>query len=556
MDISINDTSTSPNATARNPPLGRHPRQLPLARPAVFVARITPAGNVAWLRTVPSAGSDSVSAILLHADHVFVVGTSTAAISGANRTTAEGTPSVFVAKMTMLGRDAWGKPLMFGSGGVDSVSAVAVDSTRYFPHLYVSGSVGGQAFPTAKRDELDAHAQDGGGADEVITTARAEGNESAVDVQVEMGEEWRQRRRSRLRGVESDLFVAKIDPRSGNLEAAVQLPLDGDNSADALALHDGVVYAAVNSYDAARFDPTGSTALYAFRADDLAYHAVHLPAAYNRPGEYVQSMAGDRAGNLYLAGFALRGHQMEDGKFVLRKYVAGDGVVEWEKTLGNHTKVEPRLSVAVGRTSGNVFVSGHTAGVYQNHDGHGGELLCLPLTVFSPDGRKLMSWDRTSPYPAGYEEISALTLDKDENVVYAGKWLDPSDELYDATVGSFGASSYTARVANDGASAPVSISSTAGGMATSTIGLICLAVGFAIVLIGAATTMGRAKMLGDKGLVYGAADDSVGDDMDGTLDYMDARTVLASQPGSDDVRLMLSSGSRIQMQAGGSSAPV
>lgn len=495
-----------------------------------------------------------MSAILLHVGHVFVVGTSTASISGTNRTTAEGTPSVFVAKITKSGTAAWKKPLMFGSGGVDTVSAVAVDSTRYFPHLYVSGSVGGQAFPTAKRDDLDAHAQDGGGTDAVITTVRAKGNESTVDVQAEIAKEARRRRGSRPRGVESDLFVAKIDPRSGKLEAAVQLPLDRDNSADALAVHDGVVYAGVNSFDAAPFDPTGSVALYAFRADDLAYHAVHLPAAYNRPGEYVQSMAADGGGNVYLAGFALRGHRMEDGKFVLRKYAAGDGVVEWEKTLGNHTKVEPRLSIAVGRSSGNVFVAGHTAGLYQNQDGHGGELLRLPLTMFSPDGRELMSWDRTSPFPVGYEEISALALDKDENVVYAGKWLNPSDELYDATIGSFGASSFTARTANDGASAPAPVSSTS-GIATSTIGLICLAVGFAIVLVGAATSMGRTKMLGEKGLVYGAAGASVGDDTDDALDHMDAPSVGASQPGSDDVRLMFMGGPREQMQAGGSSGP-
>lgn len=474
------------------------------------------------------------------------------------RTTAPGKPSVFVAKVTLDGRYAWKAPLVFGSGGHDAVSTLVLDTTTPRPQLFVAGSVGGNAFPVAQRNVPDVTAVGQANSD----TGGSSGADGSYSEGVHAMAQFHAMRMVEGRK-DLDLFIAKVDVRSGALEA-VQLPLERDNSAEAVAVHGDRVFVAVNSYVAAPFDPEGTSALYEFDARNLKFRAVHLPNESAR-GAFVHTIAADASGGVYLGGFCMRGHRIMDGFYTLKKYASERGVVEWEKVLGNFSKVEPQVSLAIGKRSGNVYVAGHATGLYRSEDDAELELIRLPVTVFSAQGREVVSWERTSPFPEGYEEIAQIVLDEDENVVYTGRWLNPEDGMYDATVGSFGAGIFAARAIESDADVGVQNSKVEGRDVTAlTIGSVLLAVGVALVVVGFAVFVWnrgeRKHVENDAG--YGSNDGSDVERADESLDKMDMRSSLRVGFGgprdSDGVRMMtMGSEMRgISRSAGGSSGPV
>lgn len=359
-----------------------------------------------------------------------------------------------------------------------------------------------------------------------------------------------------------DLFVARVDVVSGALEA-VQLPLERDNSADAVAVYGDKVFVAVNSYVAAPFDPEGTSALFEFGARDLKFRAVHLPNEGSR-GVFVHDIAVDAEGGLYLGGFCLRGHHMVDGFYTLKKYASKRGVVEWEKELGNFSKVEPRMSLTVGKRSGNVYVAGHATGLYKSEDDGGLELIRLPVTVFSTQGREVVSWERTSSFPQGFEEIAQIAVDDDENVVYTGRWLNPANGMYDATVGSFGAGSFTAKAIESDIDVGIGNGKAEGeGTTASMIGLTLLAGGVALVVVGFAMSMGgKGQKREERGNGYGSSEESDVEAGDDSLDRIDMRSSLRVGFGgprdTDGVRMMMMGNAMrsANPNVGGSSGPV
>lgn len=474
------------------------------------------------------------------------------------RTTAPGKPSVFIAKLTLDGRYAWKAPLVFGSAGHDAVSTLALDAATSRAQLFVAGSVGGDAFPVAQRAVPDVTAveQTNGYA---VGSGGVNGNNSeGVHAMAQFHAIRMAKGRKDL-----DLFVAKVDVKSGALEA-VQLPLERDNSADAVAVYGDRVFVVVNSYVAAPFDPDGNSGLFEFDARNLTFRAVHLPNESAR-GVFVHSIAVDVNGGLYLGGFCMRGHTMADGFYTLRKYGSERGVVEWEKVIGNFSKVEPQVSLAVGKRSGNVYVVGHATGLYRNEDDAELELVRLPVTVFSAQGREVVSWERTSSFPDGYEEIAHLVLDENENILYTGRWLNPGEGMYDATVGSFGAGLFAARAIESDADVGVE-NNRIGNRNTiaSTIGLVFLAAGVALVVVGFAVLVsnreGRKRK--ESGAGYGSNDESDVERADDSLDRLDLRSSLRVGFGgprdSDGVRMMMVGNEMrdVDRNAGGSSEPV
>lgn len=493
---------------------------LQLDKTDMFVAKINSTGDTEWIKRIGTSSMDTISSIVYRHGAVFVAGRTYGTFVDTEGNQPLKTSNLLVMKLLQDGTMSWTQPVELGSGGDDGVQALSFDQSQRSPYLFMCGYVGGSLFSHAKqtnatgsavrfahtvsrRQAWRASSTTGSGTERIGLGVRASrvgpGNEKANSSLRHLPAE--------LEDI-SDMFVAKINPLDGKVEMGVQISLDRANSADAIVAYEGNVYVSVNSYSKARFDSDASTVLYIFRAEDLSYRAVHTPVSYNSRGAIAMSMSVGNTGHVYIGGFSLPHAEMSSGHFVVRKFNSKDSSYEWEKTLGQQTEVEPRLSLALSPVSGNLFVCGYSHGLFTQNDSQE-SLIRLPLTIFSPDGSEVMTWDRTAPYPLGYEEITSIALDHNENLMYAGKWLNPSTKVYDMLVGSFGAQSFTRRAASDTVAVQAALgsenkngdgssgsrsSSMPVGLGAMTVGLICVAAAVSLMVVVAALAVVRTKV--------------------------------------------------------------
>lgn len=92
-------------------------------------------GNVLWTRMIGTSGDDTVNAVSLTSDALYVAGHTDAAFSGFTNT---GYDDAFVQKYSLDGTLVWTR--QFGSGKPDYASAITADSTG----VYVAGSTAGR----------------------------------------------------------------------------------------------------------------------------------------------------------------------------------------------------------------------------------------------------------------------------------------------------------------------------------------------------------------------------------------------------------------------------
>jgi hypothetical protein len=454
----------------------------------VFVAKFTADGETAWVRRFGSDRADKVTSMAYRHGVVYVGGSTFGSADA--KDTPEGTSDLFAMAFKEDGRPEWSHPLQIGSGGNDSIQAIALNAdagrgATVCPYLYVAGRVGGDLFRRAEqmmKSEDDCACQTGSSAAAAGTTTRSSsggvankttnpGRGLRVDLPAPEGaktpppEELTD---------SSDMFVAKIT-LDGTIVDAVQLPLQFDNSADAVTAMGGKLYVSVNSYGGDPFDPSGSSSLVVMCAEDLSYRTVYADRNFSHAGDYMQSMAMDSTGNVFLAGVTAT----ESGPgvhYLVRKYSAAKKQYAWETRVGtSQGPMRPaRVNIAVGRVTNQLFVAGHERGFYtaerdeaederagddfarliaERELSPGDETAALPqrglirtgLTVLSSRfGEEVSSWDKLVPFPIEYEDMQSVALDEQENLVFTGRRLNGQSHEWDACVGSFGSQDFSA----------------------------------------------------------------------------------------------------------------
>lgn len=338
-----------------------------------------------------------MAAVSVTRNGVFVIGSSDGAV-GKSNVVGNGRSEVFVTRFDPES-GAIGWTVRSGSGGDDEARAVAADEDGT---LYVTGCVRGRLF-------------------------REMGQVGGVS-RVEIGTVDNGRYIGRA---DADFFVMKVAGRSGKLLGGAQLGLDRDNCGEAIALARGSVFVAVNSFVGGPFDAEGDSVVYELEKGALKIMGVY--ATGGPKGEFMQDGAIGGEG-WFLGGFRTRaGRGLDAGEYFVTKFDTQRRAVAWRQMLGVFRGLEPR--VRVGAVGDGVAVSGVVDGVYRREGGDE-QLVCMPLVWLDGEGREMGRWRRASPFLEGLVELTGLQVQRDGDLVYAGRFV--GDGRSEAVVGSFG----------------------------------------------------------------------------------------------------------------------
>lgn len=508
-------------------------------------------GQTTWIRRFGSENNDVVTSIAYRNGLVYVAGSTYGIFD--SKDTPEGTSDAFVMAFREDGESAWPQPLQFGSGGNDSIQSIALDSgTLHGPatcaYIYVAGQVGGNIFRFANqmsqdenqcscRSEPPVTQKVYNSADQSIPWLKSTltGRAAELDYDLSSRPSSLTRDSENVRSNEtrsSDMFLAKLSA-DGTIVDAMQIPLQFDNSADAITSTNGKIYIAVNSFNGKPFDPNGSSALLIVCADDMSYRTVYSEASYSRLGDSVHAMAVDGLGNAYLAGLSLQGESGASDYFV-RKYGGPRKRFVWETQVGSSSgSIRPlKVSIAYGRLTDQLYVAGHGRGfyetqafgkdvrrnatqigldVFEGNDGTPGSagplhgMLRTGLTILSArTGEELITWDKLVPVPSEYEDIQSIALDENENMIFTGRRQSKITSLWDLCLGSFGSHEFSSSSRSSrqydmgeqsGASADLELSKEKMGMRALTIGLVAVAASITLMSLTAVFVMTRTWIM-------------------------------------------------------------
>jgi Beta-propeller repeat len=516
----------------------------------IVLVKLNADGETAWIRRFGSDKNDKVTSIAYRHGFVYVAGSTDGNLD--SKDTPDGTSDLFVIAFTENGDPAWSQPLQLGSGGNDSIEAIALDSSELHspatsPSIYISGHVGGSIFRQAHqktKEEANCSCRSdstGRGLDITTLAEKLASNTSVSQKSFSLDLAAFAKESKKAEGeIEafkenfdgSDMFIAKLSA-DGTVVDAVQIPLQFENSADAITVTGGQIYVAVNSYDKKPFDTQGSSALLVFCGEDMSYRTVYADTSYSHIGDFVQAMTLDAYGNAYLAGFTTTADRKEHSYFV-RKFSGLQKQFLWETQVGisSGSMRPPKVSVAYGPLTDQVYVAGHGRGVFfdeysGNNDANMTQAAAstaddvVPealgrlhprsgvfrtgLTVLSSQrGREILTWDKPVPFPIEYEDMQSITLDALENVVFTGKRLNKVNGLWDLCVGTFGSQEFSS---SSRSGSPIQESGTtevlrasksnkeSAGMGSLIVGLVVIAASITLMSIAAVLVITRTWMM-------------------------------------------------------------
>lgn len=372
------------------------------ASPQLFVARLAPDATLVWW-TAPFNLSSRAAAITLHDRRLFVAAS---AVFPHDRLP----DAVVLALHSATGMPAWQAPRRFGGRGADAVRALLVDPSASPPTLYVAGHVSGRIFD--------------------------DGN-STMDGLVHSAAPVFHRHFPPDRSDTADAFVLSLNVRNGHVVAAVQLPLNHPNSADALALHADSLFVAVNTGDVfslCQGDVESRAAVYEFRTPDLTYSRVRLHAPAHRKGEQFVSLALDGLDALYVGACRQEQHGV---MAELRKFELPSRQGVWYHSLGVLPSFQ-RLCVRLAPYSRNILVSGFVGRELKKRGEQTSTFLELPFWMFDSRGFRVMAWTRGVQVAKRLVGISAFVVGLNDDVSFAGGWKEGEHGLWIPSVGSFG----------------------------------------------------------------------------------------------------------------------
>lgn len=363
-----------------------------------FLAKFNSDGSTEWARRFGSEKMDVVTSIVYNHGKIYVGGSTFG--SADSKYTPDGTGDLMMMAFKEDGTPFWNQPLQTGSGGQDSIEAMAIDSKSsldghiFCSYIYITGRVGGSIFRPAQqmtKDENECSCRGGKPEDQYlqlpvpIMTHPTKDNKSSstltssplpspamsANLNSTNGTVLKQSGKTFPSELidSSDMFVAKVNPSDGSIIDAVQLPLQFENSGDSIRVFGGKVYVSVNSNSNSSIVPHQNSALLIFCAEDLSYRTVFPVGNFSNTGERVQAMDVDSNGDIYLAGqslFSKKGKKKQGASFFVRKYSSITKRYAWETKLGSETKsmVRSKASIAFGVQNNQLYVTGHSLGFF------------------------------------------------------------------------------------------------------------------------------------------------------------------------------------------------
>lgn len=434
------------------------------AEAGAFVGRATPTEGA-----VDSGGGGSLPTL----PELLVTAT-----GGGSATPAA--PDAVLVKLAPDGTEAWASALQIGGAGADDCRALAMDADAGW--VWAAGSTASMLF------------------------SRTSGASALGDAPPPAGR--------------SNYWVAKA-ASSGllpELVAGVQRGAERANSADAIALSGDRLYVLANTYNDVFGEGRGGVAmLHIYAAATLEFLsstaapapggdggvAAGAPASDLR-GLYLTALAVDHSHAAYVGGF-VGDASSGRGSYAVAKYDAGGGWA-WARPHGRYSRVKPVVALAVDPSGTVVYVGGLADGFYADvASGRGGSTrgrVVAPLVELNAStGVPLRRWQKTTAIPGDAERTTAVAVDGDGAVVYAGSRLASGSMagMRKALLGAVGSATFATRLAGgadaaggDGGQA-VHVDSSTGAAdkppdtmpLTAVVGMVAGVMGGAVVLVGA-----------------------------------------------------------------------
>lgn len=359
--------------------------------PAIFVAKLSPDPNIEWF-TLPfndSAVSFAPASNLIHDGRTLVV-------AGAAILSASQSPVVPVAVAAALsvhtGAHVWSTPLRLSSQGSCAIHTLIHNHRK----LYVAGHLTGSILYTQP-------------------------NSSAAPSSPPPAQQFEDKE------TDKDAFVAIIDIETGSIHRVLQLPLNLDNSADALIFVDDILYVAVNSGPGTAGCAThqdSRTSIFTIHPNNFSFHPLRFSDTSRTTAYHIVSLvtSGDQSQSpsLTIVSCGIT-PKMNSVASISHVDLAQHRIV-WRETLG---QVPPGARVSAVSLKPYVLVSGFVEGARMFRRGAENQLWAIrqPLRLFDSLGISTHSWNHVSIVPHAVSTICCLHV-VDNLVIYAGGWKE------------------------------------------------------------------------------------------------------------------------------------
>lgn len=361
--------------------------------PAIFVAKLSPVAQIEWF-TLPfndSAVSFAPASNLIHDGRTLIV-------AGAAILSSSDTPvvpvAVAIALAVQTGIPIWSAPLRLASQASCAIHALVHRHRK----LYIAGHLTGSlqfAQPNTSsllHSSLPQHPVD--------------------------------------RDADKDAFVAIVDIDTGAFHRILHLPLNLDNSADALLFVNDVLYVAVNSGPGTSGCAThqdSRTSIFTIHPDDMGFHLLRLSDTSRTSSHHIAALvASDDQSQFPSMSVLSCGIASKSNPVASISHVdLVQSRITWRETLG---QVPPGARVSAVSLEPYVLVAGFVEGGRMFRRGAEDRLWAIrqPLRLFNSLGTSTHSWNHMSIVPHAVSTISCLHVAQNL-VVYAGGWKEWSD---------------------------------------------------------------------------------------------------------------------------------
>lgn len=387
--IAGSTTPLSPNSMAWG---DASVRQL-TANSDIFIAKLTPAGDLLWVKREGSAGNDYLNDFKLAKEGLYFCGTTTGNL-GAR---VKGESDAFIMKYSLNGSRVWSTPYQFGSGGADACNALMIDQSG--SDVFVAGSTTGRLFGSLNG---------GNGTLEKFVAKFEEVDDANVGLKL-------------LKGRQKGAY--------------------GSCSGIDIGLATNFILVMSTTWNTQRENSKHvTTYLNVYDRSTLLLHKLHV-IRDGIMGSFKGTRMVTNNGSVYFAGLSTLDNNMAAYQ-VLKYNISADGHeanMMWARRVGVRSKKmatsHQKACIVLDRSKQVVYVGGIEDYDMNNVTRELG-MMVTPFLQLGTDGKIKQQWQKTTFLAKGRERIRDIALNGQDVVMYTGVWSSQSGPD-NALLGSF-----------------------------------------------------------------------------------------------------------------------
>lgn len=369
----------------------------------VFVAKLSPEGELLWVRRTGSEEDETLGGMVIVKNGIYICGSTYGSYGGA----VNGSADVYVVKLMTDGKLAWRRPFQFGSEGEDLCFSITVGDA-----VYIAGSTSGTLFGSLEPSKGTVHQ-----------------------------------------------FVARLDEKDGdaaNLDLVRGRQRSGLSSSSvdiAKIARDNLYYLSVNWNATANLVERATSYLNIADLGTVLMQQLRVLAIDGTNSFRAMDMdVVNETGNVYVMGISTLedGHE---GYYALRLNTlstSNNRGIEWSSFLGYRSREVPldlqQPRIIADEANNRVFVMGTEEGLFIREHSQSGIVLTPFLKLTADTGVVVERWDRSVDIRNCKQEILDIVMNANGEIFYTGVWDTGKSLPPYALVGSVGSPKFTSKL--------------------------------------------------------------------------------------------------------------